>query len=135
MPITTLGGVLNDAKEDGFGPGADGRPPTITYAQAMQTMGVLNALGIYGEVFENQEGLFANYVLPDISSTNERLYVLFYNGDYRDLAALTVLLDKNPKTEVVKRLFDELGMYNASIISIPVVRIVLEATLAKLFNS
>ena len=130
MPI-----VFEDKNEDGFGSGPDNRQPTITYAQAMQTMGVLNALGIYGEVFENQEGPFADYVLPDTSSTNERLYVLFYNGNYRDLAALTVLLDKMPKTEVVKRLFDELGMYNASIINIPVVRIVLEATLAKLFNS
>ena len=126
--------VFTDAKEDGFGPGVDGRQPTITYAQAMQTMGVLNALGIYGEVFENQEGLFADYVLPDISSTNERLYILFYNGDYRDLAALTVLLDKNPKTQVVKRLFDELGMYSRDFTNIPSVRAAIESELKKLFS-
>jgi hypothetical protein len=127
--------VFTDANEDGFGSGSDNRQPTITYAQAMQTMGVLNALGVYGEVFENQEGPFADYVLPDTSSTNERLYVLFYNGNYRDLAAITVLLDKNPKTEAVKRLNDELGIYSSSLMNIPSVRAAIETELKKLFNS
>ena len=133
MPSANRSSAFTDAKEDGFGPGVDGRQPTITYAQAMQTMGVLNALGIYGEVFENQEGLFADYVLPDISSTNERLYVLFYNGDYRDLAALTVLLDKNPKTQVVQRFYEELGIYSRDFTNIPSVRVAIESELKKLF--
>lgn len=128
------GKVFTDDSEMGFGPGPDKRQPTITYAQALQTMGVLNKLSIYGEVYENQEGPFANYVAPDPTSTDEKLYVLFYNGQYRDLAAITVLLDKMPKTEVIKRLYDELGIYTNSLMNIPSVRVAIETELQKLFS-
>lgn len=129
-----MSNIFEDNVEVGFGPGLDKRQPTITYAQALQTMGVLNKLSIYGEVYENQEGPFANYVAPDPTSTDEKLYVLFYNGQYRDLAAIAVLLDKMPKTEVVKRLYDELGMFSISITNIPSVRIAIETELQKLFS-
>lgn len=126
--------VFNDALETGFGPGADRRKPTITYAQAMEVMRVLNNLGIYGEVYVNQEGFGANYVEVDPSSTQELIYVIFYAGNYRELAEVAVMLDKSPKTEVVRRIFDSFGMYGSQpVMNIPSVLRAVEEALKKLF--
>lgn len=125
--------VFQDNSEKGFGPGPDFRKPTITYAQAMEVMRVLNNLGIYGDIYVNREGLGADYVEVDPTSTEELIYVLFYGGQYHELAEMAVWLDKSPKLQVIRRLFATLNMYDASVLNIPVVSKAVEEALKKLF--
>jgi hypothetical protein len=128
--------VFTDSQETGFAPGPDRRKTTITYDQAMVVMQVLNNLGIYGEVYVNQEGLGpAGFVLPDPSDKSELIYVLFYNGNYHGLAEVAIFLDKTPKTEVVRSIYNTLGVFGQNILNIPAVARAAEAELKKLFVS
>jgi len=128
--------VFNDDRENGFGLGADARKSTITFAQAMEVMRVLNNLGIYGDVYVNQEHMGAQIVpVTELNPgpSEELVYVVFYNGDYHELAEMAVALDKNPKTEVVKRIAVSLQLPYNWYMNIPSVMKAASDALNKLF--
>lgn len=120
-----------------FGHGLDNRKSTITLTQARAVAAKLANVGIYGKIYWNQESAAsqADFVEPEGDPEVERIYVLYCNGNYHELAEITVWLSKNqPASAKLSLLYSSLGYPREAITNIPEVSRAINETLEHLLS-
>lgn len=117
-----------------FGLGADRRKSTITLTQAREVQKRLENIGLYGKIFWNQEFFGGDFVEPEGDSELERVYVIWYGGNYHELAEIAVHLDsKNTAKYKVELLYTMMNV-NATVLNIPQVAKAVEIELGRLIS-
>lgn len=120
-----------------FGLGLDGRKSTITLTQARAVAAKLANIGVYGKIYWNQEASTsqANFVEPEGDAEIERVYVLYCNGNYHELAELAVWLSKDePAGFKVSTILASLGYTSGAVTNIPEVTRAINQTLERLLS-